>query len=161
MKLGIVLNHSFSRYFLAHGYAVIFLHRSGSLKPFERHFKGDNPLEWFTASEDGEKVEFNCENILLLSYMHFCPRCPDGSLAESAHGLLPCSLLNERILFWIRWLMLTRSELWLPDYWQACECVWECALLGHDEVPLCSKTGVVTTCEAYSPHQVEQNRIEE
>ena len=35
-----------SRYFLAKRYAVIFLHRESSLKPFERHFNQENFLDW-------------------------------------------------------------------------------------------------------------------
>ena len=35
-----------SRYFLAKGYAVIFLHRESSLKPFQRHFSQENFLDW-------------------------------------------------------------------------------------------------------------------
>ena len=35
-----------SRYFLAKGYAVIFLHRESSLKPFESHFNQENFLDW-------------------------------------------------------------------------------------------------------------------
>ena len=35
-----------SRYFLAKDYAVIFLHRESSLKPFQRHFSQENFLDW-------------------------------------------------------------------------------------------------------------------
>ena len=34
-----------SRYFLLHGYAVIFLHRQRSYEPFCRHFEGHNALD--------------------------------------------------------------------------------------------------------------------
>eukprot|EP00731_Ephydatia_muelleri_P012946 Em0007g256a len=47
--------------FLAQGYAVIFLHRASSLKPFHRHFSSENPLDWFTLSSpstiDGSSVD--------------------------------------------------------------------------------------------------------
>ena len=35
-----------SRYFLAKEYAVIFLHRESSLKPFQKHFSHENFLDW-------------------------------------------------------------------------------------------------------------------
>lgn len=40
------------RYFLKEGYAVIFLHRSNSLKPFSRHFKEDGILEYLVVSKE-------------------------------------------------------------------------------------------------------------
>ncbi|XP_064396944.1 uncharacterized protein LOC135343852 [Halichondria panicea] len=44
-----------AEYFLAQGYAVIFLHRSSSLKPFQRHCASDNPLDWL--SYGGRKLQ--------------------------------------------------------------------------------------------------------
>ena len=40
---------STSRYFIARGYAVIFLHRESSLKPFQRHFSQENFLDWLKS----------------------------------------------------------------------------------------------------------------
>lgn len=41
-----------TEYFLKEGYAVIFLHRSNSLKPFSRHFKEDGILEYLVVSKE-------------------------------------------------------------------------------------------------------------
>ena len=60
---GVLFLDTTDRYFLAHGYAVIFLHRANSLKPFQRHFSKENPLDWFTlmnqhgGSEDEQQLK--------------------------------------------------------------------------------------------------------
>ena len=43
-----------AEHFLKKGYAVIFLYRSKTLKPFERHFQNVNIFEMMTKSEDGK-----------------------------------------------------------------------------------------------------------
>lgn len=47
---------SSAEYFLKSGYAVIFLHRSGSLEPFTRHFPGHALLDALDISQEGEKT---------------------------------------------------------------------------------------------------------
>ncbi len=46
-----------AEYFLKHGYAVIFLHRRGSLKPFLRHFQHSNFLDYFESDEQQVSVK--------------------------------------------------------------------------------------------------------
>uniref|UniRef100_UPI00358E48FF phosphopantothenate--cysteine ligase n=1 Tax=Myxine glutinosa TaxID=7769 RepID=UPI00358E48FF len=45
--------------FLSSGYAVIFLHRLGSLVPFSRHFAGLDLLDYMEFDEEGEKQKGN------------------------------------------------------------------------------------------------------
>ena len=55
------------RYFLAQGYAVIFLHRGSSLKPFQRHYASENPLDWLCLS-DGRVQGWCCSIYIILMY---------------------------------------------------------------------------------------------
>ena len=43
-----------AEHFLKNGYAVIFLFRTKTLKPFERHFQNVNIFEMMGKSEDGK-----------------------------------------------------------------------------------------------------------
>jgi len=43
-----------AEYFLRNGFAVIFLHRENSLKPFSRHLSGDAMRKWLQVSDNGE-----------------------------------------------------------------------------------------------------------
>ena len=44
-------------YFLRQGYAVLFLHRRGSLEPFKRHFSQANFLDMLQLTDGGESVQ--------------------------------------------------------------------------------------------------------
>lgn len=49
--------HQWQRYLHSHGYAVIFLHRATSLKPYQRHFARDNLLDWLTVIQNGDQKD--------------------------------------------------------------------------------------------------------
>lgn len=42
------------RHFLANDYAVLYLYRAFTCKPFERQLRSDNPLDWFSVSAEGQ-----------------------------------------------------------------------------------------------------------
>ena len=49
-----------AEHFLKRGYAVIFLHRASSLKPYSRHLTSENVLDFLEPSNDGSiKVKFH------------------------------------------------------------------------------------------------------
>ena len=52
-----------AEHFLKRGYAVIFLHRASSLKPYSRHLTSENVLDFLEPSNDGS-IKVKAHNIL-------------------------------------------------------------------------------------------------
>ncbi len=85
-----------AEYFLKQGYAVIFLHRRGSLEPFKRHFTQVNFLELIEMGDNRDDIRVKSEEVGKVRNVW-----KDYKETKSRLFNIPFTSLND-YLFWLK-----------------------------------------------------------
>eukprot|EP00088_Acartia_fossae_P030435 TRINITY_DN31416_c0_g1_i3.p1 TRINITY_DN31416_c0_g1~~TRINITY_DN31416_c0_g1_i3.p1 ORF type:complete len:304 (+),score=59.28 TRINITY_DN31416_c0_g1_i3:38-949(+) len=110
-----------AEYFLRHGFAVIFLHRKSSLKPFSRFLSGDSMRDWLQVTDSGE-VKVSAEQTsfvkdVVLEYQKYANRLCEISfttLSDYLWMLKSASSILNRHPDGVLYLAAAVSDFYVP-----------------------------------------------